>query len=109
LLALAEELQETKENVCILMYDGAGLPITSSTLTDIIGQDFSRYFDRQPVQQIWQEINKIEDIDKRQMILCVDAINENPEATKLLRQLDDLVQKSSWPWLKVVLSSRPET
>src|SRR5207248_6333989 len=34
--------------------------------------------------------------------------NENPQASELLRQLDALVQ-SRWRWLKVILSSRPET
>jgi membrane protein YqaA with SNARE-associated domain len=42
------------------------------------------------------------------VILCVDAINESPRAKELLRQLDGLVQ-DPWPWLKVVVSSRPET
>ncbi|GHO84901.1 NACHT domain-containing protein [Dictyobacter formicarum] len=108
LLALAEELQQVRQDVCVLMYDGANLPVTSSTLTDIISQDFSDYF-QQPIPQIWQEISKIDGISDRQVILCVDAVNENPDAAKLLRQLDELVQKNSRQWLKVVLSSRPET
>jgi NACHT domain len=113
LLALAEELQQVREDVCVLMYDGANLPVASSSLTDIINKDFSNQviLDRQAVQQqVWQEIAKIDNINERQVVLCVDAINENrDDPTKLLSQLDDLVQKSSWPWLKIVLSSRPET
>lgn len=110
LLALAEGLQQSRDDVCVLMYDGANLPIASSSLTQIISQDFSDHVlqSRQPVQQIWQEIARIEGIDERQVIVCIDAINENPQASELLRQLDSLVQ-SRWPWLKVVLSSRPET
>src|SRR5207302_466172 len=110
LLALAEELQQSRDDVCVLMYDGANLPIASSSLTQIISQDFSDHvlLSRQPVHQVWQEIARIEGIDERQVIVCVDAINENPQASELLRHLDALVQ-SRWPWLKVVLSSRPET
>ena len=76
----------------------------------IISQDFSDrvHLSGQQVQQVWQEIDKIDGIQERQVILCVDAINENSEPTELLRQLDELVQKP-WSWLKIVLSSRPET
>ncbi|GHO78956.1 hypothetical protein KSD_67270 [Ktedonobacter sp. SOSP1-85] len=108
LLALAEELRQIRKDVCVLMYDGANLPVASSTLTDIISQDFTDHF-QQPIQQIWHEIAKLDDINERQVIVCVDAVNENPDAARLLRQLDELVQKTSWPWLKIVLSSRPET
>src|SRR2546421_4892601 len=110
LLALAEGLQQSRDDVCVLMYDGANLPIASSSFTEIISQDFSDQvlLSRQSVHQVWQEIAKIEGIDERQVIVCVDAINENPQASELLRHLDALVQ-GRWRWLKVVLSSRPET
>ncbi len=110
LLALAEELHQSRDDVCVLMYDGANLPIASSTLTQIISQDFSNrgFLSRQPLQQVWWEISQIGGIDERLVVVCLDAVNENAQATELLRQLDTLVQ-SPWPWLKVVLSSRPET
>ena len=38
----------------------------------------------------------------------MDALNENPQAEELLRQLDELVV-GPWPWLKVVISFRPES
>src|SRR5258708_4139050 len=111
LLAFSEELEQSRGDVCILMYDGANLRISStSTITGIISQDFSDrvHLSGRQVQQVWQEIDKIDGIKERVVILCVDAINENPEPTELLRQLDELVQ-SPWSWLKIVLSSRPET
>lgn len=109
LLSLAEDLQ-SRSNVCILMYDGANLPVISSSITEIISRDFSEriLLSRKPVQQVWHEIARIDSINERQVVFCVDAVNENPEAKELLRQLDELVQ-GPWPWLKVVLSSRPET
>ncbi|MFL5700794.1 MAG: hypothetical protein ACJ797_27280, partial [Ktedonobacteraceae bacterium] len=110
LLALAEELHQSRDDVCVLMYDGANLPIASSSLTEIISQDFSNrgFLSRQPLQRVWREISQIGGIDERLVVVCVDAVNENAQATELLRQLDALVQ-SHWRWLKVVLSSRPET
>ncbi len=110
LLALAEDLQQSRDDICVLMYDGASLRIASSVLTDIISQDFSDLvvLSGHAVHHIWQEIAKINGIDERQVILCVDAVNENPEAKQLLQQLDELI-RGPWPWLKVIFSSRPET
>jgi hypothetical protein len=109
LLALGEELHWSRGDVCVLMYDGANLKVEPS-VTGVITQDFE---DRITVggrrmQQVWHEMAKVGGIEGRLVILCVDAINENPQAKELLRQLDELVQKP-WPWLKVVVSSRPET
>jgi hypothetical protein len=109
LLALGEELYRSRNDICVLMYDGANLKVEPS-ITHFIGQDFR---DRitlagQPIQQMWQEIGKIDGMETRLVVLCVDAVNESPRALELLRQLDELVQKP-WPWLKIVFSSRPET
>src|SRR6266702_7234968 len=38
LLALAEDLQQSRDDICVLMYDGASLRIASSVLTDIISR-----------------------------------------------------------------------
>ena len=74
LLALAEELQ-ARSNMCMLMYDGANLPVSSSALSEIISKDFSErvFLSRQPVQQIWQEIAKINGSNERQVILDTSA------------------------------------
>jgi len=107
LLATGEELRRSRKDICILMYDGANVNMVQS-LTEIISKDIADHLGR-PVQNIWSEIAKVDGMQKRIVLLCVDAINENPQATKLLEQLDDLVQKRAWPWLKVVFSCRPET
>lgn len=109
LVALGETLQQSHSDLCLLMYDGAHLQVEPS-ITEMISQDFDNRLvlaDRR-VQHIWREIAQVEGIEQRRVILCVDALNENPQAKNLLRQLDELVQ-SSWPWLKVLFSSRPET
>lgn len=110
LLALAEELHQTRSDVCLLMYDGAAINMAAS-LTQVVSQDFDNHLTLagRPVEHIWREIAQIDDIEQRRVILCVDAINESQQAKELLRQLDDLVQSTWWPWLKVVFSSRPET
>jgi hypothetical protein len=106
LLAAEEELRHSRNDLCVLMYDGAKISV-EKTLTGAIGQDVSDYLHR-PVQNVWHEIAGVEGMQGRTVLLCVDAINENPQATRLLEQLDELVQRP-WPWLKVVFSCRPET
>ena len=109
LLALGEELHQSRSDICVLMYDGAQLKVDPS-VTGVITQDFDNrlILAGRRVRDVWREIAKIEVIGERSVILCVDAINENPRAKDLLGQLDELVQ-GPWPWLKVVFSCRPET
>ena len=109
LLALDNDLSESGTQISMLMYDGAQIP-TNVTMSDFVAKDFN---DRlllggQSVQEVWHEISKMDDIDSRTVILCVDAINENAPASALLQQFDQLAQEP-WPWLKIVFSSRPET
>jgi type II secretory pathway predicted ATPase ExeA len=108
-LALSEQFQQLRDDVCMLMYDGAKMDMRLS-VTAIIDRDVARRFSlsARPMETVWQEINRIEAIEQRLVILWVDAINENPHARELLRQLDELAQEG-WPWLKIVFSSRPET
>ena len=108
LLALVDELA-TRGDVCVLAYDGGQAKIEPS-LTGFISQDFDnrlKLADHR-IENIWREIAGIDGIEQRQVVLIVDALNENPQAKELLRQLDELVV-GPWPWLKVVISSRPES
>jgi hypothetical protein len=109
LLFLNDEVQKQHNNVCMLLYDGANLSVEPS-ITSIISQDFDNrlVLEEHNIEEIWREIAKIHNIEIKTVVLCVDAINENAKAKKLLRQLDELVQ-GPWPWLKIVVSSRPET
>jgi hypothetical protein len=113
LLALAEEYGQKRPDVCLLMYNGAKLDPKES-LTATIGRDFENYLqltghsDERGILNIWREIARIDGIGSRKVILCIDAINENTEAKALLRQIDELVESLPWPWLKVVITSRPE-
>jgi hypothetical protein len=111
LFSFNQYLRDTRQdNTCMLMYDGALLHLETSLETSIT-QDFNNRLRiaGKKIENIWQEIDKIEGINERRVVLCVDAINESGYATELLKQLDSLVQRASWPWLKVIFSSRPET
>lgn len=108
ILALADELNHKRHDVCLLLYDAATLNLEKS-LTDIISQDF---YDRlglpeRKIEHVWREIKEIDEIEQRTVLLCIDAINENPQGRTLLRQIYDLVG-GPWPWLKIVVTSRPE-
>lgn len=111
LLALEQEFQHSPHKICILMYDGANLPVIEASITEGITQDFNDRLlamGRGKIEEVWSEIAQLSEMKNRLIVLCVDAINENAQAKELLRQLNELVQRP-WPWLKVVFSSRPET
>jgi hypothetical protein len=108
-LATEQHLRQTRgDDICVLMYDGAQVRGDRS-ISRMVADDFDHKLSRagRKIEDIWQEIGQIEGIDERRVLLFVDAINENPQATELLRQLDTLAL--DWPWLKVAFSSRPET
>ncbi len=102
LLAARQELQ-SREGVCMLMYDAASL---ERPLMETIEEDFH---ERRgwTTQRLWEKIKSIDGIDQRLVLLCVDALNEHEQPKPLLKQLNELLQRP-WPWLKVVIVSRPE-
>ncbi|NJN95075.1 MAG: hypothetical protein HC875_13715 [Anaerolineales bacterium] len=69
LLALGETLTQSRNDLCLLMYDGAHLGATAS-ITDVISRDFD---DRlllagRRVEQIWRDIAQIDGIEQRRVI-----------------------------------------
>jgi GTPase SAR1 family protein len=109
-LSLYDEFQRSQDDTqAMLMYDGANLTIVPS-ITTCITQDLNDRLKppNRQLEDVWQTISRIEGIEDRSLILYLDAINENPNAKELLRQVNELVQKP-YSWLKVVCSSRPET
>lgn len=110
LLSLAEELQSKEEssqdnNRVILVYDG-GRP-RGMSFREAVDRDFSQQL-RRKIENIWEEINRINGINKYSLILCVDAVNENRRAKELVEHISDLIWER-WPWLKILLISRPES
>jgi len=103
LLSVHEELQ-ARERVCVLIYD-AGSPM-EHPLMETINEDFHEQVGW-TTQRLWEKIKSIDGIDKRLVLFCVDALNEHEQPRPLLKQLNELIQRP-WPWLKVVIVSRPE-
>jgi Mrp family chromosome partitioning ATPase len=108
ILSLADVLR-VREEICVMMYDGAQLKVEPS-MQRVIIEDFNERLTigGKKVEDVWRQLGKVAGIEKKQVILFVDAINENPQARELLRQLDDLAQ-TPWSWLKIVFTCRPET
>ena len=106
ILALADEFGSDHRDICLLMYDAANLDL-QITLNDLITEGFNNYLHlkEKETENVWHEISRIDDIREKKVILCIDAINENEQGQKLLRQLNELIQEP-WPWLKVIITSR---
>lgn len=109
LLAVHEELQSLND-VCVLIYDAVSL--MGRPLDEILYDHFRQWspsWVEWRVRRLWEKINEIDGIDKRHVLLCIDALNERDreQAKLLLEQLNELL-RDSWSWLKIVIVSRPE-
>lgn len=112
LVSLAVEYQDN-DDLCFLFYDGAKLE-TDRPITEVIGRDLesrirlvSEHGDVE-IKDALYEIAQIDGIEDRQVVLIIDAVNENAKSKDLLGAIDALVEKYAFPWLKVVFTSRPE-
>jgi hypothetical protein len=101
-------------HISTLIYSGTYLD-AEKPLSQLITDDFNRILrltegTRREIDDIFLEINAIPNIAVRDVVLFFDGINESPDAKRLLRQIDKLVQDLGiLEWLKVVVTSRPET
>jgi len=112
LLALLDEYQTEKADVCLLLYNGARLSAEQNIGT-LIAQDLMAYMQQEKMKGFsisdpWREINRIDGVEDKKVVLFIEALNENPDAKGLLRQIDELVENALWPWLKVVIVARTE-
>jgi hypothetical protein len=113
LLALAEEYHPRHPRVCLLMYNAATFD-PSQGLIAVVNADFNNHLrltgrsEEEGIEDIWRELNRIEGMERRVVVLALDAINENAQARALLEEVNRFVEGSPWPWLKVVITSRPE-
>ena len=101
-----------RDNTAILMLNAALLPADNlnHSLVDLVRQTAS--FEDQLIAEIendlWNVLAKLEDIENKKLIIIFDAINENYKPRDLLEQIDHIIVKSKRPWLKVIISSRPQ-
>jgi hypothetical protein len=107
-LSLADEYAE-REDVCLLMYNGARLSV-SETMVRTISQDLSRYLtlEGEAAQDLFAELDRQGEMVEKTLIVVFDAINENVDGKVLLRQIDQMVGEVRYPWLKVLITSRPQ-
>lgn len=98
--------------VCTLVYNGARLPADRS-VSELFRVDLATMLELSPQmtrgkEDVWGILSDVPDIGEKQMVVFIDAINENPQASDVLRQLDQLIGSNPYPWLKFVITSRPE-
>ncbi len=107
-LSLVDEYAE-REDVCLLMYNGARLNITE-TMVRTISEDLARYLtlEGEAAENLFAELDRQGEMAGKILIVVFDAINENVDGKALLRQIDQMVGQERYPWLKVMITSRPQ-
>ncbi|RIL11552.1 hypothetical protein DCC79_04535 [bacterium] len=117
-LSLIDELaadasSNHKAEVCLLMYNGANLD-PGVSLSERIGRDISARVKwmthyEQSDSGIWSYVDDLARAPSDRFVVIVDAINENRlDPRGVMIRIDELVKQCRWPWLKVVVTSRPE-
>ncbi len=108
-LSLAETFVVQPQRI-VLIYNAARLNFSSITVAEKINQDLNRSIQLQGDGRInlFAEIDKSEDMTDRKMIVIFDAINENANPREVLRKIDQMVGQERYPWLKILITSRPE-
>jgi hypothetical protein len=107
-LSLVDEYAE-QEDICFLMYNGARLSVPE-TMVQTISQDLGRYLtlEGELAQNLFAELDRQGQMRGKTLTIVFDAINENSDGKRLLRQIDHMVGDIAYPWLKVVITSRPQ-
>ena len=92
-----------------IIFEGAYVDIEQS-LVEFIASEFAGKLGITGISasNFFQQVDSLTGIDKVHFVLLIDAINENSKADLLLRQIDELAREQH-PWLKIVITSRPET
>jgi hypothetical protein len=106
-LSLVDEYAD-HEDVCLVIYNGARLGV-SDTAEQTVSEGLTRYLKLKgkTAGSALAELNQLDDISGNKLVLIFDAINENPDGNSLLRHIDQMVGQESYPWLKIMITSRP--
>lgn len=106
ILSLRDEIFD--ENSTLLMLD-AGSSSKDMSITEQITKEFNNRIRirKNKIENIWEEISLVDEINDKHVLLVIDAINENQRPKEILREIIDLLQ-GPWPWLKIVVTSRPQ-
>lgn len=102
---------QSDAQVCALAYNGARLP-AEGALADLLQADLQKFIElpllSAETPDLWTALSQNPDIAHKKLIIFIDAINENPQASDVVQRLDWLVGRNLHPWLKIVVTSRPE-
>jgi len=112
ILSMNEVYRETQDTHMIV-FNSARMPTDENLVTSLTKMFASKVRlkdggKERRIEDILEEINYIQDIKGKKVILAFDAINENPLPHTLLRYIDDLVAYNKYAWLKILITSRPE-
>lgn len=108
LLSLVESSQASQTH-CLCVYDGARLP-AETNLRQKVEADLARHLDYPEFahQDLFTRMDRLGLMQGRTLVIVFDAINENPSGRALLQKIDQMVGEIAVPWLKVLITSRPE-
>ena len=112
-LSMYENYRESQD-IHLIVFDSARLSSEQKlvhSLTEMFASRIAlvdRTNKERKIEDILEEIDNIEGIEKKEVILAFDAINENSKPHELLKRIDDLVSYNKYPWLKIMITSRPE-
>lgn len=111
LLSLIDEFDDS-ETVYALAYNGARLD-SHIPFDEILAKDFNYHLKFRESESpdgpsLLRMIDEIEGRQNQKIVIFMDAINENPNGKQLLRNIDRLIENLPYPWLKIVITSRPE-
>ncbi len=107
-LSLMDEYAK-RDDVCLLIYNGARLNITE-TMVRTISEDLARYLTLEggAAENLFAELDRQGEMAGKILIVVFDAINENVDGKALLRQIDQMVGQERYRWLKAMITSRPQ-
>ncbi|MEM8960533.1 MAG: TIR domain-containing protein, partial [Acidobacteriota bacterium] len=96
------------DGIVPLIYDGLYLD-RDNDIDTAVGRDLRQRFPHLPIRdEPWSMLDRLVDFEGRTVLLAVDALNESRHPRALLTRLDELVRQP-WPWLRILITSRPET
>lgn len=108
-LSLADILAQQPQTA-VLMYNAARLDVSATGVVQKISQDLGKLIQLQgsTLLNLFAELDRNVDMNSRQLIVIFDAINENANPREVLYKIDQMVGQERYPWLKVLVTSRPE-
>ncbi len=90
-----------------LMYDAGR--IGSERVLELIYSDLSTEIgmSKADAGDIFKRLDEKGQMSNNKMLLVFDALNESGDGKRLMQQIDHLISRNHYPWLKIVLTSRP--